>query len=213
MNVICPYCKCCYEIDDKVLKNPIGNKKLGYGWWVRCYRCNRKWWIRHSFAEETVNAPPIANNQIKIDKLSAFIKKREKQKPHRSRKILGYLMISIILASAALGYLHRNVFYSYLISKARKLSKSIASKIIMTDVRYKLENDLITVFGNVFNEDKSVVKINGVKIMVIDEGVEVISWNEEFDSTSLLPQQKIPFLSTKQLPSSAKSIRVEVSIF
>ncbi|MDR2666577.1 MAG: hypothetical protein LBB34_00450, partial [Holosporales bacterium] len=57
MNVKCPYCSCCYEISMDLLKQPIGHEKLGYGWWLRCYKCHKKWWLRNSVVEGQMNSP------------------------------------------------------------------------------------------------------------------------------------------------------------
>jgi hypothetical protein len=105
------------------------------------------------------------------------------------------------------------MFNNYLISKARYISQSVVKKIVMTDVKYAMEDNKLSVTGNIVNEDKIIAQITGVKIAVFDRNSEVFSWNAELETNSILPEQKISFSSTKPCPKEIKNIRVEVSVF
>ncbi len=216
MNVKCPYCGCCYEINNDILQKPIGNEKLGYGWWLRCCKCHKKWWLKHSFVEESINTPLKVDKQSKIDKISSLTKNSKKQKPKNSntKKIWKYITFTALICILGLSYQYRTTFYDYLINKARKLSENVSSKIVMTDVKYTLENNVITVTGNIINDDERIIsKINGVKVSAFDSDVNILSWNTEFERMNILPQQKVPFSTSKPLPSNVKNMHIEVSIF
>jgi hypothetical protein len=198
-----------------MLRKPIGNEYLGYGWWLRCYRCHRKWWLRHSEVELEINTPLRADRQSKIDRLSAFAgNNRRKTAPKKSGKAAAkYLAFIIIAVALYFIYQNRAVFNDYLISKAKHISESIAKKIVMTDVKYIMDDGKLSVSGDIANEDKIVVRINGVKVAVFDGDSEVLSWNAEPESKNILPEQKTSFSSAKPCPKEIKDIRVEVSVF
>lgn len=216
MNLKCPYCGCCYEINNGILKEPIGNEKLGYGWWLRCCKCHKKWWLKHSLVEESENTPLKADKQKKIKKISSLTKNNKKPKPQNPniKKIWKYLILATLICAVGLGYQYRTTFYGYLVNKAKRLSENVANKIVMTDVKYTIENNMVNISGNIANDDERIIsKINGVKISVLDGKNEVLSWNTEFDGMNILPQQKIPFSSSKKLPENVKDMHIEVSIF
>ncbi len=215
MNLKCPYCGCGYDIGAEILKNPIGSEKLGYGWWLRCYRCKRKWWLKNTAVEIATNP------QIKVDKLRQIqrissLSKKKTNFGKRSRfKTWTCVVWLLIIGSCLLGYQYRTVFYKFLIEKAKHLSENVAGKITMTDVKYELMIDnTITVTGSILNYDeRAITKVNGVKISVFDGQSLIMTWNNDFDDLRILPQQKIPFSASKQLPNEVKNIRVEVSVF
>ena len=214
MNVKCPYCGCSYELSNDMLKEPIGNEKLGYGWWLRCYKCHKKWWLKNTTVEKTINTPIRADKQAKIERISSLSRRRH---PTSKRKTgcLKYIILLTLIGGAALCYQYRNVFYDYLLIKAKRLSENVISKVTMTDVRYEVDdNNMLTVSGDVVNYDERMVsKVNGIKISVFDDKSMILSWNNEFDDFKILPQQKVPFNASKQLPGDVKDMRVEVSIF
>ncbi len=215
MNLKCPYCGCGYDIGAEILKSPIGSEKLGYGWWLRCYRCKRKWWLKNTSVEIAMN-PPIKIDKLKqIQRISSLSKKKAVFGKRCSIKTWTCVMWLLIIGSCALGYQYRSVFYKFLIEKARHLSETVAGKITMTDVKYELMVDnTITVTGSILNYDeRAITKVNGVKISVFDGQSLVITWNNDFEDLRILPQQKIPFSASKQLPKDIKNIRVEVSFF
>lgn len=215
MNLKCPYCGCDYDIGAEILKNPIGSEKLGYGWWLRCYRCKRKWWLKNTAVEIEMNTPIKVDKSRQIQRISSLSKKKAFCKKRCIFKTWTCVIWLSIIGSCLLGYQYRSVFYQFLIEKARHLSENVAGKITMTDVKYELiVGNTITVTGNILNYDeRTITKVNGVKISVFDDQSLIMTWNNDFEDLRILPQQKIPFSASKQLPRDIKNIRVEVSIF
>ena len=215
MNVKCPYCGCGYDIGADILKNPIGSEKLGYGWWLRCYRCKRKWWLKNTSVEIAMNTPIKVDKLKQIQRISSLSKKKTTFVKRYSFKIWMCIIWLSIIGGCVIGYQYRSVFYKFLVEKARRLSENVAGKITMTDVKYELMADnTVTVTGNILNYDeRAITKVNGVRVSVFDGQSLIMTWNNDFDDLRILPQQKIPFFASKQLPKDITNIRVEVSIF
>ena len=215
MNVKCPYCGCGYDIGADILKNPIGSEKLGYGWWLRCYRCKRKWWLKNTSVEIAMNTPIKVDKLKQIQRISSLSKKKTTFGKRHSFKIWMCIIWLSIIGGCVIGYQYRSVFYKFLVEKARRLSENVAGKITMTDVKYELMADnTVTVTGNILNYDeRAITKVNGVRVSVFDGQSLIMTWNNDFDDLRILPQQKIPFSASKQLPKDITNIRVEVSIF
>ena len=215
MNVKCPYCGCGYDIGADILKNPIGSEKLGYGWWLRCYRCKRKWWLKNTSVEIAMNTPIKVDKLKQIQRISSLSKKKTTFGKRHSFKIWMCIIWLSIIGCCVIGYQYRSVFYKFLVEKARRLSENVAGKITMTDVKYELMADnTVTVTGNILNYDeRAITKVNGVRVSVFDGQSLIMTWNNDFDDLRILPQQKIPFSASKQLPKDITNIRVEVSIF
>ena len=215
MNVKCPYCGCGYDIGADILKNPIGSEKLGYGWWLRCYRCKRKWWLKNTSVEIAMNTPIKVDKLKQIQRISSLSKKKTTFEKRHSFKIWMCIIWLSIIGCCVIGYQYRSVFYKFLVEKARRLSENVAGKITMTDVKYELMADnTVTVTGNILNYDeRAITKVNGVRVSVFDGQSLIMTWNNDFDDLRILPQQKIPFSASKQLPKDITNIRVEVSIF
>lgn len=211
----CPYCGCGYELGTDILKNPVGSEKLGYGWWLRCYRCKRKWWLKNTSVEIAMNAPIKVDKHAQIQRISSLAKKRVHSGHRCGAKVWTCVVWVILIGVVMLCYQYRTVFYKFLIEKAKHLSESVAGKITMTDVKYDVSvGDMIAVTGNILNYDeRAITKVNGVKISVFDDKSLVLTWDNAFDDLRILPQQKVPFSVTKQLPRNVSNIRVEVSVF
>jgi len=215
MNVKCPYCGCCYEIDYDVLGNPMGNEKLGYGWWLRCYRCHRKWWLKNSYIEEKINTPLKADKTAKIDRLSSFMRKKHKNQKHSFAKIFKYITFIILGLCAATCYCFRDNFLSYINTKAIHLRENISNKFELNNVKYNIDKDnVITVTGNIINRDsKNILTVSGVRINIFNQNKKIDSWNNEFEGGAVLPQQSMPFSSSKHLQGNTENIIVEVLIY
>lgn len=215
MNVRCPYCGCSYELGTDILKNPVGNEKLGYGWWLRCYRCKRKWWLKNTSVEIEMNTPIKVDKLARIQRISALSKKKSVSGRRHCLKVWKYVALVIFVGIAVLCYQHRAVFYDFLIEKAKRLSENVAGKLAMADVKYDISiGDMLTVTGNILNYDeRAITKVNGVRISVFDDKSLILTWDNSFDDLRILPQQKVPFSVSKQLPQGVKNIRVEVSVF
>ncbi|MDR3224194.1 MAG: hypothetical protein LBT03_01230 [Holosporales bacterium] len=211
MNVKCPYCGCQYDLDIDLLQSPSGNEKLGYGWWLRCYKCHKKWWLRNSDIEMKLNTPLRADKQEKIDRLSSLVNRKKPMKQRTS--IAKYVFIILSVSILVLLYQSRFLFKDYITSKARRLSDNIVKKTTMKDVQYTLSGQSISVTGYVVNDDESIASISGIKVTIFDGAEEVLSWNSELDSSSIFPKQSVQFSTQNTLPREVGKIRVEVSIF
>ena len=217
MNVKCPYCECSYELGADILKDPVGNEKLGYGWWLRCYRCKRKWWLRNTVVEMEMNTPIKVDKTAKIQRISALSRKRPKTANTKTRSIKWwkYAIYATLIITVIMCYYHKTIFYNFLLKKAQHLSENVISKVTMLDVKYDISpNNMLTVTGDISNYDEKVIaKVNGLKVTVFDNKSVVIAWSNDFDNLRILPQQKSPFSVNKQLPGDIKDIRVEVSVY
>ena len=215
MNVKCPYCECSYELGAEVLKKPIGDERLGYGWWLRCYKCKKKWWLKNTAVEIQLNTPIKADKIAKIKKISELSKKNRSTGIKNGKSLLGYVILAILISCSILSYQYREIFFDFLIKKAQNLSENIKGKVALTDVKYEIGIDnMITITGNVINYDERMVsKVNGVTISVYDADKLILTWNNEFEEFKILPQQKVPFSVTKQLMQDIKEIKVEVSFY
>ena len=225
MNVKCPYCGCVYNINYDMLKNPIGSEKLGYGWWLRCYKCQKKWWLKNSAVEMSANSPLIADRQAKIDKILQLNgNKREQRSPKKTVnlwKIFKYVVLLMILLAIGGIIYNKEMFHRFLLDKANHLSVNLASKLTMTDVRYFIEEDretkaiTLTVKGKIVNDDRNVAKLRGVKIFVMDSsGKEIKSWDAELKYGYIVSGDSLDFSTSKSLSEKVdNNIRVDVSIF
>lgn len=216
MNLKCPYCDCCYEIDQKTLGNPIGNEKLGYGWWLRCYRCHKKWWLKNSFVEQTINAPLKAGKRAKIERLNSFAKRRDRKgRGFGFARILRYMLLGILALGIAAGCYFKDDFLNYIKVKAMRLRENISNKLDLREVKYNIDkNNLITVSGDIVNTDsKNIMTIKGLKFNIFRKNEKIDSWDNDFEDGMILPQQSIPFSSSKRLNGNTDDITVEVLIY
>jgi hypothetical protein len=215
MNIKCPYCGCCYNIDNSLLQNPVGNEKLGYGWWLRCHRCNKKWWLHNSIVADELG-PLKADKQEKIDKLSRLIKDKPKKiSTPRSGWVTLPLILFLVGASACAIYFNRDVFYEYVIGKTNHILHSEASSVLLENVRYTLKeqsgNGVINVSGVIKNEGKVVVKLKGIRVSIFDGSVLVQSSDSPLQPDFILPDDNLDFSVDYQLAREIKDIRIEVS--
>jgi hypothetical protein len=218
VNIKCPYCGCSYEIDSDLLKAPIGNEKLGYGWWLRCYKCQKKWWLKNTDVAMYMDMPLRADKVAKIEKLSRLARKGQPV----PKKIywMKYLFIILIIATIAISYYKRDLFYNYIANKAKHLSEAIVPKLTMKDVKYMLEpieNEnkyKIIVTGKIINEDKIVAKFKGIEFSVYDSNNNNIkSWVKNFETDFILVDDSIEFSSTETIEKPIDNIKVNVAIF
>lgn len=225
MKVKCPYCGCVYEIDYDLLKSPAGSEKLGYGWWLRCYKCKKKWWLKNSTVEMAVNSPLIADREAKINKISQLrvTNNRDISRPDSKVsvwRIVKYIAIFSAIALISLTIYNKKMFYDYLLEKAAHLSMSMASKLTMTNVKYFIEEDKVnnkiklTVTGKIVNSDRAVAKLKGVRIFVSDSsGKEIKFWDYNLKCDYMMSEDTLDFSTSDTLPKEVANIRVEASIF
>jgi hypothetical protein len=216
MNLKCPYCNCCYEVSDSLLQNPNKNDHLGYGWWLRCYKCGKKWWLGSAMQKLSLPTPPIADKAEKIARLSALVGVGRRRPRRRSffGRVKWYVVIAALSMGACMMYQNRAMFRAYLVNKARHITEAGIKKVMMTDIKYFIEpENMILVTGNITNEDNVIVNVAGIKVSVFDGDTEVTAWRSELREDNLLPGQKISFSTEQKLPRAASNIRVEVSLF
>jgi hypothetical protein len=215
MNVKCPYCGCCYNVNSNLLQNPIGNEKLGYGWWLRCHKCRKKWWLQNSVVAEG-GAPLKADRSAKIDQLSRLVRKQKESRSVAKRRLTAPLSIVLFIVFAYLAYLNKDVFCKYLIGKIEHVSQGLAQKIVMENVKYVIREQsgksMINISGIIRNEDRTVAKISGVKITIFDGDAKVKTWDNSLDPGFILPGDNLSFSIDEQLDVQTDNIRVEVSI-
>lgn len=219
MNVHCPNCGCVYDIKTENLPKSAGNGDLGYGWWLKCYKCQHKWWLKNSVVEKTTNEPMVADVQTKIRKIEQLKgNKKTVVKKKRKRKWWGSVVLLACLALFC--FYKKDAFYEYLLAKNRRLSSNMMSNVVMQDVKYFLtelpDNDgvRITINGKIFNKDMTVVKLNGVKVFVCDShGKEIKSWSEKLQYGYIVSGDYIDFSVSETLVCGVSDIKVEVSAF
>ncbi|MDR1365014.1 MAG: hypothetical protein LBJ42_00300 [Holosporales bacterium] len=215
MNVKCPYCGCLYNVGAELLRNPSGDENLGYGWWLRCYKCHKKWWLKNTEVDLAFNAPLTADRQARIDRLSSLTGKRKIVRNVKRRKFnITKVAVFIVIATCAYElYLNRGMFYDYIISKARRTFESSVPKISVADVKYSVIGANITVTGVVVNDDMVTARINSIKVIVSDGSSEILSWTSEPEASSIPPGRQVEFSTNHSVPGEIKNMRVKVLIF
>ncbi|MDR3031462.1 MAG: hypothetical protein LBU35_03710 [Holosporales bacterium] len=218
MKVKCPYCGCIYNITPELLNAPIGNEKLGYGWWLRCYKCQKKWWLKNIDIAAQIDTPLIADKKAKIEKISRLSNKKSLSNRKKSRWVKYALLILVIIVAIG-AYYKKDLFYEYITNKAKRLSESIIPKLTMKDVRYTLtpmeENNKyrVTVSGEIINEDKTVAKFKGIEFFVYDsQNNEIKSWTKNFDTDFVLSGDGLDFSSEEIIENLNGNIKVDVAI-
>ena len=222
MNIKCPYCGCNYEITGHLLKTPIGSEKLGYGWWLRCYKCQKKWWLKHSTVEKQMNSPLMADKESKINKISKLgLRNKEiKKKKTNIRKIIKYGILLIIISTIGISIVNRNSFYEYILLKAKRLTGSVANNLVLNNVKYFIDktsidgNMKITVEGQITNKGNSVTKVNELRASVFDSsGKKIKSWNFASKDSFVVAGDTIEFSTRETLPKQMGDVKVDISVF
>ncbi|MBQ8651300.1 MAG: hypothetical protein IJ481_02105 [Alphaproteobacteria bacterium] len=207
MNIRCPYCGCSYSINESILKEPIGNEQLGYGWWLRCYKCHKKWWLKHSSIEQKFNSPLRANREESIKKLSKLVKPKKKRKFK-----VQYLLLALFIAVIGIAFCKREAIMQTIVNNAIHIAKQAEKKMSMKDVRYFIEGDKITVFGKVSNDDTRTINLSGINVNLTKDGNVILAWKEQFD-VQLIPGQELDFETASDIKNFTDDIQVEVSVF
>ncbi|MDR1476310.1 MAG: hypothetical protein LBI20_03260 [Holosporales bacterium] len=220
MNVKCPYCGCNYEIRSDVLKDPIGNDKLGYGWWLRCFKCQKKWWLKKSNVEIAMEKSIKVDRRDKIARISKLSGKRANQaKKIKTVRFINYFLFLALIMAAIIVFYHRDVFTGYLMDRAKRLSKNTYKDITMNDVQYNVLQSAdghgfrVSVTGIIKNENNSITKLQGVKITVFDGQNEVKSWNAALQCGYVVPKDSLHFSTEDTIEKMPDDMRVEVSVF
>lgn len=219
MNVRCPYCGCSYNIDVDSLPKPIGDTKLGYGWWLRCCKCHKKWWLKNLSVQVHANSPIKADVSGKIDRLSKLKKQKSTPKTYEKMwKFIRYFLFIVLVGGVAIGIYNREFFVGYFKQKIERLSSNMTFKLRMLDVQYSLKVDsqnniVLVVSGKIINDDRNVLKLRGVKVTAYDQNNnEVTSWIENIESGFIISGETLDFTTERVINKPEGNIRVEVSI-
>lgn len=224
MNLKCPYCGCEYDIDTGSLPAPAGDDRLGYGWWLRCFRCHKKWWTPNADAQMNLESQLSISEQDRIDRLSRFRERVAKQgHAHKSKtwKLLFKFIVCIAISSIFVGgiYFNRSYIYNYVTQKAIVLRRNLDRHIILEDVSSKVD-DLpgdklkVSVSGKVTNNDQGIVKITGIRIKLIDlnTGDNVLYWDELFKKNYLVGRESLGFNFEKELGGVKAPVKVDIVV-
>jgi hypothetical protein len=225
MKVKCPYCSCEYNINPESLPKPFGDVKLGYGWWLRCYNCRKKWWLKNTVVQMSTNTPLKADSARRIERLSNLREhRRERNKKRGCWRYFGYTLLLLLVSAIIFGvYNSRESFKNYLKQKIVHLSGNMLSKLRLLDVQYAIEKVddnpeeggklEIVVSGKIINEDKNPVKLKGIKVAVRDEkDQEIVSWIDDVGIDNIA-SGKITSFSTKQsVENFDGQVKIDVSV-
>lgn len=198
------------------MKNPIGNEKLGYGWWLRCFKCHKKWWLKNSDVALQSEKSLKADRKAKINSLSRLLPKKKGR--NRSSFLVRYISVFIIIVLGIVAFYKRDLLNNYLLDKARHLSEITTNKLTMIDVKYttsRIDDGSIKIFvtGSIKNEDNVVAKLKGIKVVVYDGDKEIKSWTSTLQAEFIVPQDTLSFSTANALERPAENMRIEVSIF
>ena len=220
MKVKCPYCSCHYDIRPEVLGDPVGNERLGFGWWLRCYQCHRKFWLSSTNVINMSMSPIKADRQRKIDSISKLTQsKKSKNKLHKHKykpNIIHYVILSILLIVGGIAYYKQDIIKSFFVQRLINIRKSTVTSLQLTNISYRIETvenkNKIYVTGFIVNNTSSIMSINGLQVTLYSKNKEMTSWQIEPDAKSIIPGDKIFFSSEKILDNIYPDLKVGVNI-
>ena len=211
MRVTCPYCNCHYDIRPEILKEPISNIKLGFGWWLRCYKCQKKFWLSNTRVVQLTATPIKANRrkQIKnISKLKIALKKNNNKK--------FYIISSVIIIFSLFAYYERDTFKNLVVNRISNITKSTITSLQLSNISYRLETidniNKIYITGFILNNTATIIPINGLKVAIYSNGKEMTSWQINPDAKNAIPGDKIFFSNEHIIDRIYPNIQVGVSI-
>ena len=211
MRVTCPYCNCHYDIRPEILKEPIGNVKLGYGWWLRCYKCQKKFWLSSTRVMQITATPIKANRRKQIKNISNF-----KVSLRKGKNIKFYIISSVIILSSIIGYYGRDTFKNIIINRISNITKSTITSLQLANISYRLETvdnkHKIYITGFIVNNTATIIPINGLKVIIYSNGKEMTSWQITPDAKNAIPGDKIFFSNERVIEKIYPNIQVGVSI-
>lgn len=203
MKVKCPYCDCHYDIRLDFLGTPLGNQQLGFGWWLRCYKCHRKFWL--SSTKSIIKEPPPRVAQ-KIKKLEKFKRKKRKS---------GKLIISLALISGSLyiAFYQRNFIQTYFTNKISKLIQDTTASLELQNIAYRIdENNQLYITGFIVNNTASIMGINSLKVNVYENDNKEFSWEIIPKIKNIIPGDKIFFSDEHVLNKAFTNIKITVAV-
>ena len=217
MNVKCPYCGCSYDIDTSSLSKPTVDHKLGYGWWLICYHCSKKWWLKNYSVQRD---PVKADKDEMLVKLSNFkIRAIAKNKPYKKASNAAYYYCGTAAILAFVYFVHYEHINNFLNEKMYSLSANLEHNLSLLNVRYSINNaqnpnDIeVVVSGSILNRESRIVALTGIKIVVSDNnGKQVASWIEPMHISGVMPGNSVPFVTKHTLSRFNENLHVNVYI-
>lgn len=222
MNIRCPYCNCHYNIVETALEKPSTDPKLGRGWWLICYHCAKKWWLKY-YSVQKVNALPVkADSQGIVEKLED-LKIRAEEKQDRTQKIapnVTYYYFGFIAALVGTYFVYHEYINNFFDKRVYTLPNNLPNNLPLLDVKYQVNsfnvdnnNIEILIAGNILNKENYIVAVNGVKVAILDEFANnVVSWVEPMHVQGVLPGSNMKFITKRIIRKINKNLRVDVSI-
>ncbi len=211
MKVTCPYCNCHYDIRPEILKEPIGDIKLGFGWWLRCYKCQHKFWLSNTKVMQLTATPIKANRPRQIKRITgihANLKKRHNKK--------FYIISSIIVLLGFAGYYNRDAFSNLVVSRISSINKSTITSLQLANIAYRLETvdnqNKMYITGFILNNTATIIPVNGLKVVVYSNSKEMTSWIIKPDAKNAIPGDRIFFSNEHMIEKIYPNIQVGVSI-
>lgn len=215
MRIKCPYCNCHYDIHPDTLGNPVGNINLGFGWWLRCYQCQRKFWLKSTTVINTGFSPVKADRNRTIKKLSKLTNKKGKRN-HSSRNVLIYIIILVLTVTIGICYTHMEHIQSFFANKVRHFTNSTVTTVTLSNITYRIDQlnnqYKLTVMGDVINTTPSIKSYNGIHIVLLSFGKEIASWTFVPEMKSVIPGGRVAINTSSILNAVPKDIQVLVRI-
>lgn len=223
MRIRCPYCDCHYDIHPDTLGNPIGSEKLGFGWWLRCYQCQKKFWLKSTTVINTGFAPIKADKMSMINRLSRICdrsrpeKLSKFEKKHRITKHNGVLFVLIItLIIGGFCYMHINEIQHFLITRVNRFTVSTALGLQLSNIVYRIDKFngqyRIIVMGNIINNTQSILQCDGLHIVVLNGNTEAISWTFVPNTKNIIPGDKLAFSTDRSISILPQNPKILVRI-
>lgn len=212
MRIRCPYCDCRYDIHPDTLSNPVGHERLGFGWWLRCYQCQKKFWLKSTTVINTGFSPIKADSANTIRRISNFSHRKVKS---NKRNYTAYILIILTIIGyvcyANMGYI-RNFF----ITKMNHFTAFAATNLQLSNIIYRIDKIdkkyRVAIMGNIENKTNTIMSYNGVRILLLSGSLEFASWTYEPDVKSVIPGEKVVFNTDRLLDTAPSNIRVLVRI-
>ena len=199
MHIKCPYCGCDYDIRSNTLGEPIGNIQLGYGWWLRCYKCHKKFWLSSSKVINFDLSPVKADKQKKIEELKNLIPNKQTNKKLHKIRISKWLFILTFLSIVILGVYKRHALQNFIDKKLLTFVQKNATNLQLKNVSYRVYQNggqtKLYLCGYVVNNTKSIMSFNYLRVYVTFNQSVIANWNIEPNIKNIIPGDKIFFAS------------------
>ena len=230
MHIKCPYCNCDYDIRSNTLGEAIGNIELGYGWWLRCYKCHKKFWLSNTKVINFDLSPVKANKQEKIKQLETLVPKKTNKKKHKIKWNYIILLISAI-ASVSLCIYKRVAIQNFFNQKILNFIRKNETNLQLKNVSYRLYqnegHNKIYLCGYIVNNTKSIMSFNYLRVFVtvsnnnannndtasnnITNNI-IASWNIEPNVKNIIPGDKLFFASDVFINNFPPNFQVNISL-